>query len=67
LTVILVFPVADKKHRYLVCEEIQKFVCHVDVQEISAEECRSLVQGWKEKLTNCAAGDHRWGVFFARK
>lgn len=35
--------------------------------EISADECRSLVQGWKDKLANCAAGDHRWGLFYATK
>ena len=37
------------------------------MQEISADECRSLVQGWKDKLANCAAGDHRWGLFYATK
>ena len=41
--------------------------CLIRVQEISADECRSLVQGWKDKLVNCASGDHHWGLFYATK
>ncbi|XP_013930658.1 PREDICTED: phosphoethanolamine N-methyltransferase 1-like [Thamnophis sirtalis] len=37
------------------------------VQEFSEEEFESMASSWRAKLQRCAAGDQRWGVFFARK
>lgn len=36
-------------------------------QEFSREDYDDIVGGWKDKLVRTAAGDQRWGVFYAEK
>ncbi|KAM9496104.1 phosphoethanolamine methyltransferase [Clarias gariepinus] len=35
------------------------------IQEFSQEDYDDIVNGWKEKLQRCEAGDQRWGLFIA--
>ena len=37
------------------------------MQEFSREDYDAIVDGWKDKLERCAAGDQRWGLFTAEK
>jgi phosphoethanolamine N-methyltransferase len=37
------------------------------IAEFSEADYRDLVDGWNGKLERCAAGDQKWGLFYAKK
>ncbi|XP_077982671.1 uncharacterized protein LOC144437578 [Glandiceps talaboti] len=37
------------------------------LKEFSEEDYQYLMDGWNSKLKRCAAGDQRWGLFYAEK
>lgn len=50
-------------------EELERTLAQEDefVRETSAQDFADIVNGWRSKLTRCAEGDQKWGLFFARK
>jgi hypothetical protein len=48
--------------------EVERFESSSVLREgISTQDCRYLMDGWREKLKRAGGGEQRWGVFAAVK
>lgn len=56
-------------HYIFLQHRLQPLYVHIIVsfQEFSLQDYNDIVGGWKDKIKRTAAGDQRWGVFYAEK